>query len=89
MLRDGSRLDHSGELRLLDEDQALLNVFLAPLHPAPPFASLVVDRPIVRSLRLCALAWGRLQIAMLRSGRRFSSGRHRGRLMARLIDHDK
>ena len=32
MLRDGPRLHHSGKLGLLDEDQPLLHVFLAPLH---------------------------------------------------------
>lgn len=88
MLRDGSSLDHPGELRLLNEDQTLLHVFLAPLHPASSPASLFVDHPIVRPLCLRAFCRGRLQTTTLRSWRRLPDGRHRGRLMIRLIDHD-
>jgi len=87
VLRNGSRLDHPGELRLLDKDQSLLHVFLTPLHPASSSASLLVGRPIVRPL-LRAFRRGRLQATTLRSRRRLPDGRHRRRLMIRLmIDH--
>jgi len=90
LLRDGSRLDYPGELRLLNKDQAFLHMFFAPLHPASSSASLLVRRPIVRPLRLRALrSRRRLQITMLRSERRLPRGRHRGRLMVRLIDHGR
>lgn len=87
VLCDRSRLNHPGELRLLNKDQALLHVFLAPLHSASSSTSLLVDRPIVRPLRLRAFRWRRLQTTTLRSGRRFPDGWHRGRLMIRLVDH--
>lgn len=35
MLGDGSSLDDPSQLCLLDQDQSFLDVFLAPLHPAP------------------------------------------------------
>lgn len=87
VLRDGSRLNHPSELRFLNENQTLLHVFLAPLHPASSPASLLVDRPIVRPLRLRAFRRGRLQTTTLRSRRRLPDRRHRGRLMIRLVDH--
>lgn len=51
MLRDRPRLDDSGKLRLLHENQPLLHVFLAPLHPAPSSASLLVASPIASAFR--------------------------------------
>lgn len=70
MLRDGPRLHHSGKLGLLDEDQPLLHVFLAPLHSAPSPAPLLAPRPLVAALRLRALPRRGLQVSTLRPWRR-------------------
>lgn len=70
MLRDGPRLHHSGKLGLLDEDQPLLHVFLAPLHSAPSPAPLLAPRPLLPALRLRALPRRGLQVSTLRPWRR-------------------
>lgn len=89
MLGDGPGLHHPGELGLLDQHQPLLHVLLAPLHPAPSPAPLLVASLIVPTFRLHirALARGRLQVPSLRPGRSLPRGRHRRRLMIRLVDH--
>lgn len=62
-------------------------MLLAPLHSASSSASLLVDHSVVRPLRLGTFRRGRLQTTTLRSGRRLPDGRHRRRLMIRLVDH--
>lgn len=90
VLRDRPRLHHPGELRLLNENQPLFHMLLAPLHPAPSPAPLLVTSLVVCTFRfgVRALARRRLQIPTLGSGRSLPRGRHRRRLMIRLIDHD-